>query len=366
MSMKILFTLSFFIFYSLFLHAGLTDEDIQRMYTAEEAIHSTDNVVVGDGEKKDAKRTSSFDRNKDNYYDVVVYAKIIEERNALKGQKLITSSKNEAFLADNVAKQKEALAKQQEQSLQSAEEESLVFTLSGYCSVRNEINIDSIQGYGLLDCQFEEYEGQELLIKNATVFANFVPIPDKFALLAKPIYIQHNNRKIPIKDGVLLTIDQTSLNVANFVNDRKLKRLLSDMMIQTNTMALATATSYMAQKRASETTEEISYNSSTAGNQTVSGTTTAPPEAKDYLVNFGIQFASAIIGAIGEYGRDDSYPIFKVYKNSQLYIDIIIEKKGKKQEPIDYKKEDHTTFQKNNADSGFRLNLNGIPNGGTN
>lgn len=331
---------------------SMTEEEMQKALDAEASLELGTEYVGSSKEKKKATETSSVEMNSDTYYDYAVYRQLTQERQLISSTANSGGAKKE-FLAKNEEAYKKAI---EEQKAEARKKEIVdpdeIISLSGFCSVRNEIDVETIQGYGLLDCQFED---NEIGLSSSTVFASFVPVPDKYALIAKPIYLQNSQRKAQIDNGVILTIDQTSLNVANLVNDRKIKELLADVAIESNKYILSSATDYMRQKEASQTEEGVAYNTNDGGNQVITTKNTQAPEASDYLMNFGIQLTSAIIGAIGSMAKEDSYPLFKVYKHSQLYIDVTL-KKAKVQSMIDYQNKD-LVVKKNTNDSKLKLDL---------
>jgi len=99
-----------------------------------------------------------------------------------------------AIQAEQAAQQAAAIQNAQEQSMQPD-----IKFIQGYCSLRNEVEIERIAGYATLSCDFMNY-GNGLLSVALT--------PDFFsqALVATPLYVEINGKKMQVQQGVVLPL----------------------------------------------------------------------------------------------------------------------------------------------------------------
>lgn len=337
----------------------LSESDLRNQLNTEAIINNQDTSAIDNKNKVGkSKETSSFIVNDDRYEDMAIYNYYVSYATA--NNKIEFSSANDAkkskvsFLSNNVERH-EAKIKAEEEELAKAlalanksigkgiELGSTVY-MSGYCYTKNPIEVEQVQGYSILDCTFED---NELNIDSSKMMAMFVPLTKRNALISKPVYIQKGTKKLPITNGVVLTIDRTSMNVANFINDKKLKKLSSDLLTQTGDVLLNNSMAYMEQKEASAKTQDVISDSSVSGTTTTTTTNTEAPNVSTYLVSAGIQLFSAIIKGVGILMSEDKYPLFKVYSNSGFYVDFMIEINEKNSKTLNYMDKSYDEYNKN-------------------
>lgn len=336
----------------------LNEQELNKMLSTEGVLNDEDiGDIEGDSKIKSAKKTTSKTYNDDTYEDVATYNILKKYRKKTRSLGVMYASKNKGLLYNNVSAYKEKLAKLEKKRLEDAKKDSIkedeIISITGYCVTRNEIDVEQIQGYGVLECNFDE---NDFNIEESNIFVSFIPIPEKTALIAKPIYIQVGRKKIAITNGVILTVDRTSLNVANFINDRKLEKITGKFMTASAKLALDSSVLYMQQKEASKREENVIYNNSTGGTQVIKTTNTQKPLASDYLANFGVQLASAIVSITGQLMSENNYPLFKVYRGSQFYVDFSIKYNKKNKAVIDYMKKDYTQIKETKT-NGLEFNF---------
>lgn len=330
---------------------NLSEDELNKQLEAEALLKGEDTSGVYGESKKDSEKTSSSKDNDDKYRDIALYNFITRYDNENdKKTYPITLNNKVVVLADNVGvynqKMKELQDIEDKKKAEQEKEENQTKTIyfTGYCFTRNAIEVENIQGYGIVDCSFED---NELNISTSKMMAMFIPITSRNALIAKPIYLLgKDNKKIPIQTGVILTLDRTSLNVANFINDKKMKKLTGDLMSQTGDIALNQSVAYLNQLEESNKREEVVLNSSISGTTQTKTTNTEAPDATTYLVHSGIQFVSGLFKLGGLLLSEDKYPLFKVYQDSGFYADFVVEingdkkgkvtKESKELEKIDY------------------------------
>lgn len=330
----------------------LSEEELNKQLEAEAILRGEDtNDIQGNSEKNSQKTTSSKD-NDDKYRDIALY-NYLSRYSSENDKKIypITIKDKVIILADNVGvynqKIKEIEEKKQAEKDSKDKEanETKTVYFTGYCYTRNAIEVENIQGYGIIDCTFEN---NDLNIKDSKMMAMFIPITSRNALIAKPIYLLDNkNKKIPVQTGVILTLDRTSLNVANFINDKKMKKLAGDLMSQTGDIALNQSVAYLNQLEESKRREEVVLNSSISGTTQTKTTNTEAPDGTTYLVHSGIQFISGLFKLGGLILSEDKYPLFKVYQDSGFYVDFVVEINGDKKGKItkEYKELERIDYQ---------------------
>ena len=334
----------------------------------------TEGSLAGEGEVEDTNndvnkvgtKTSSRKFNEDTYEDVASYNLYVQDVQNRSGIRVDFANQQKGLLADNVLVQKKIKAEIQAKLDAMKKKEVLVkdmvVSITGYCSIRNTVSVEQIQGYGMLECNFDE---NEFGIDASDIFVSFVPIPNKLALIAKGIYLQVGKKKIAISDGVVLTADRTSLNVATFVNDRKISKITGDLLVASSQLALDSSMLYMRQKELSKIKEKIVVNSSISGSQVSQTRNIEAPNAKNYLVNFGVQLASALVDIGGRLIGNNNYPLFKVGRGSQFYVDFSVQYSGKNKKAIDYLRKEYKNIVEKRV-KGIKFNLKTPNTFGTN
>lgn len=330
---------------------NLSEEELNKQLKAEALLRGEDTESMKDDGDKSSQKTSSGKDNEDKYKDVAMY-NLLSKYNTDNDKKLfpVVLKDKSMILADNVGAYNEKQKALDEKKRLEAENkqkeatETKTIYLTGYCFTNNAIEVENIQGYGVIDCTFEK---NDLDIDSSKMMAVFVPITSRSALIAKPIYLlDKKNKKTPIQSGVILTLDRTSLNIANFVNDKKIKKLSGDLLNQTGDIILNQSVAYLNQLEESKRKEEIVTNSSISGTTQSKTTNTDAPDGTTYLIHSGIQFISGLFKLGGLVLSEDKYPFFKVYKDSGFYVDFVVEingdkgiktKENKQLEKLDYK-----------------------------
>ena len=322
-------------------NAKLSKEEILKQMQAEAALLNETGAIYELNNTK-AKETSSKKINKDTYRDVALYHLITMRERELDRKPSYNDAKKVDFLANNLEDYKKRLAEQKklEEAKNKKDEKAKIYNLTGYCRLRNTVEVDRVQGYSVLDCDFTP---NDLGLNSSEMFATFVPVYERLALIGRPVYLNVHHNKVPIQNGVILTVDQTNLNLATFINDVKIKKLLADMALSTNKIAYQNSMAYITELQASRKSEKVVVVPGNNGNNTVEQeSNTAKPKAKDYITIAGIQILSSIIDALGNFYKENSYPLFRIDKGTHFYVDFNIEVKGKiKQNLIDYKEDEY-------------------------
>lgn len=303
-----------------------------------------------DDEQKNSKETTSHELNNDTYEDIAIYNYIVAYDTKSNKKKYLEKFENTKFVTDNVLaynkkleEQKKALEEEKKNEEEKQSEERTI-AFSGYCSSSYDIEVEKIQAYNVLNCLFDE---NELNISSSKMMVMLSPLTDRNALVGKPIYLQYGQKKISIENGIMLTADRTSMNVANFVNDKKLKKLSGEFMTQGGDAILNNSIAYMKQKEASQVTEEVVSESSVSGTTTTTASNTEEPKVETYLASTGLQLLSGLIKIGGILLSEDSHPLFKVHANQQFYVDFVVTLDEKNKKTINYMID---TYEKSNKE----------------
>ncbi|MBD3822992.1 MAG: hypothetical protein IE916_00590 [Epsilonproteobacteria bacterium] len=208
----------------------------------------------------------------------------------------------------------------------------------GYCYTTNEMLVERMATYAYLECDFNEPFGKSSLA------VSLVPEFYAKALVGNPLYIANGDKRYPISNGVVLTKDKNSLNLANVVNDHKLQKMLATGAYKGLGIVGQNAQAYIEDERASRTQQEIVVTDGIGGTTVTQATNTLPPDKATYWALAGIQFVSEISKVIGESYVQDLPYTFKVNQNRVFYVDVQLATDGnmegyKVDQPNIFKKE---------------------------
>jgi len=264
-----------------------------------------------------------------SYYDIAAYNLLIEHEANSGYNPTIAKANTLGYY--NITKQREKILQQNEARLaaiKTQKQKNHIYRLSGYCTIPNEITVKRMQRYSVMRCVFNN---NPLGLKKGDMFAEFIPLPKHYALIGKPIYISNSflgGRRVPIDNGVIMTIDRTSLNIANRINNVAIKDLLAKSALTLNTVAYQGAVAYLSAVQQSNTTTQLSSTSTTSGTNTATATNTKPPSATTYLATAGIQFISNLIGLAGSYYINHNIPLYTIFSDSQVYVNFTLQSKN--------------------------------------
>lgn len=303
-------------FVCLILPYGLSaksDEDIDRVMKQSGANISS----VKTGDEADVKKSSSTVYN----YQEVVYQTI--SNNEQQNSRIEQSKTDTNFAYSNINAEKKrlqelaALAKQdiKTQKEKKEQDETPLF-LTGYCYVDNDILIERLPTYAYANCDFPNPYGKRVLAMTIT--------PDFYskAAIATPLYIEDEDKRLPVISGAVLTKDRSSINIANLVNDRKIEKIMTTAIYSTTQTATKVAQQYLAMKQQAATQTTQDTIATPSGTTTVSATNTKEIPLSNYIVSGSIELVSSLSKVIGEAMINELPFTFKVYKDSILFVDL--------------------------------------------
>lgn len=291
------------------------------------------------GVKVDDRRDSYFD----NYMDTVIWNDTFKKMtdNTPQKQKIIAGT--ETIVLDTPVENLQAkwdaeearLAALQAKENNNSKETPIIFA-GGYCMIEETLSISKFNEYGKLDCLLDFGEGQ---YKRAEVFTSFYPDYKREMVIAIPMYMTFDDDSRASFSGIVLKSNKTSMNMAGWVDNMRIQKMLGEGLLMTNDIIYTYANGYMNALIASKTREELVYpngnydmNGSNIGNYNGYGgynsyprtiTNVAPPEARDYVISAGIQILSNIFAIKGKDYLYSKEPLFGVYPQ-KVYVEGMV------------------------------------------
>ena len=218
----------------------------------------------------------------------------------------------------HISLQKEA-AEQAREELQNRQDKNLakehIRYAKGYCFLSKDILVRRMATYAYFDCDFSEPIGR------ARLAVSMVPEYYAKALVGNPLYVSYGDKRLPVANGVVLTKDKNSLNLANIVNDRLLEKIVVTSGYTGLGIVAQQAQNYLTDKSAART----QTTSTVSGGLTpvvVQDTRTLQPRIEDYWAAASIQAISEIAKIIGENMVENLPYTFKADKGSIYFADL--------------------------------------------
>jgi len=185
----------------------------------------------------------------------------------------------------------------------------------GYCYLSKEIIIERLASYAELNCDFNNPIG------HATLTVSMVPEFYAKAVIGNPLYVTKNEERFPISNGVVMTKDKNSINLANFVNDRLTQKIAASSLYKGVGVVAQGAQAYLTQKEQSRIQQQVVVQPGLTPVTTIA-TNTLPPDPYTYLAATGIQLASVLAKTIGENYVNSLPYTFKLNAGSVFYVDV--------------------------------------------
>lgn len=298
------------------------------------AEQSADNVIdsISEGTRKDSTSSDlnpNKNRAKRNYNEEVAYGLFVRyEQEEASEIKPIESLENFAFdVKAEKEKQRTKYLKERLALLKAEKEkykkENFIKYGHGYCYLDKEIVVERLANYAYLSCNLNYPIGK------VTLAISLVPEFYGSALIGNPLYVQKGEKRIPIKNGVVMTKDKNSINLANLVNDRKLQKMVATGLYKSAQIATVQAQAYLQERIAARQIQETIVSPGGVGGSVVSTTTNriAPPK-EDYYLAATFAIVGELSKIIGESFVKDLPFTFKAFKNSVYYVDLQFSEDG--------------------------------------
>jgi hypothetical protein len=338
-----------FILFLSFLNGAISKEDELKIRE-----HFFGKDVKLDSEKSKDQTVKSHERDKNSYLYEIIYEKVKKNKqnnahisNAQIASKLLFDNVTHQ---ENIQKELEQKAKELEQA--STKSKAKKIHLTGYCSFKNDVEVGVMKAYATINCEFSSKSE----IKRAKLMLSLTPDAKLKALIGTPIYVNANEDTYDVLSGVIMTADQTSLNLANFVNDTLLKELAARSLMATGNVAYTQSIAYLEAKKQAAQTEEVVNTTTTDanGNQIttpVKTTNYEDPKASDYITTGLVTLGSSLVKLFGQAYLEQIKYTFKIYKTSQVHVDLVVQNQD-----IQYDKSNQLNIQTPNNNSGLQLN----------
>ena len=248
-----------------------------------------------------------------NDYDVVTMEHL--KANLANNPKVVSANNENIFFNNKKLLKKEAILLKKKENKPKYKQ----FYINGYCVLNHMIEISRLSAIANLNCNFNK--------GNGTLTTLLVPDIYSKAVVGKPLYITFNNKpnkKYFVIGGVLMNAQQTSINLASVVNDRKIDRFLAKTGIDSANIVTQNALAYLETKLQSNTQEQVTYLNTNNGITPVKTQNTKPPKVSDYLKVTALQLLSNLVKNVSDAFYQDLPYLFKINKNSMFYCDLYV------------------------------------------
>ena len=200
---------------------------------------------------------------------------------------------------------------------------STSFYLTGYCVIKNPVKIERLSAMSYLDCNFDKGNGKLAVLLVPDVYSK--------ALIGKPLYVIFNNnpnKRYYVHGGVVMNAQQTSLNIASIVNDRKIDRYLAKTSIDSANIVTINALNYLKAKQESSKQTKVTYMKDENGDLVpIQSQETKSPKISDYIAVSTMQLISNAVKNLGDMFYEDLPYFFKIKANTMFYVDLYLSDK---------------------------------------
>lgn len=295
----------------------LDQDAVKKIY-----YDSTNDIELN--RKNKSEDSTSQKKVEDDYRDAVVY-EYVKAYGQAGAVSVTQATSKEDIVFNRVAYQKTLDTKRKEElaTLNVKAEEAKYHHLKGYCSFRNPVEISMIKSYAVIYCEFKDSA-----IPRAKMTVSLNPLPDYKSLVARSIDIDpgRGDMSYDVVKGIVMTADQSSINIANFYNDVAAERILATSAIGGSDIIIKESLAYLEDQKQSRTDSQVTYVSGGVGGTTTPVVTTnsTSPQASDYIISGALQLASTLVKVIGQSFLDDTHYIFKIYEGNQVYVDVVV------------------------------------------
>jgi hypothetical protein len=188
--------------------------------------------------------------------------------------------------------------------------------VSGYCMLNKQIVVERLATYAYLDCDFSGTIGRGQLA------ISLVPEFYAKALIGNPLYlITKDNDRLPVHNGVVMTKDKNSVNLANVVNDRLVQKIAITSGYKGLGVVAQQAQAFLDAKSAAryQTSSTV-----TGGDNpvVVQDTKVLQPRIEDYFATALVQTVGEIAKIVGENLVENLPYTFQAHKGSVFYVDL--------------------------------------------
>lgn len=202
------------------------------------------------------------------------------------------------------------------------------YFVGGYCTIPELVKIVRNSEFTNLDCLLDFGNGE---FRDATVFAGVYPNYKKETLTVLPIFVTFKNKSKANFNGIVMTGERSSLNIADHIERFKIRELVAEYGLAINDVAYRYATLYMSNLISSRVRTQVDYvsvpNNNGVGGSTVQPIVTnkvAPPNAYDFFAVAGIELVSKLFSIGAKNALEDTSPLFTIYRGKRVHIDGVV------------------------------------------
>jgi hypothetical protein len=198
----------------------------------------------------------------------------------------------------------------------------------GFCRMKTPVEISRASEFSTLSCLINFGKSE---YRKVEVFIGVYPDYKKEMLIGLPIYATFENGNRAIVNGIVMRKDKGSVNIADFVDGQRMRKLIGENALAINDVAYRYSTAYMMALQASRIREEVEYVNTVdpnTGNSVpvpVATRNIAPPKATDFFAAAGIEIATRLFASIGKDYLYDTRPLFKIYEGKMVWVEGVFE-----------------------------------------
>ncbi len=192
-------------------------------------------------------------------------------------------------------------------------------TVKGYCLVNNEIDIGKQPSSFAVECNTN--------VGYITMFANLKPVNEISSLLVDPVYIEKKGYRYKVLSSRVTNEARTSYNVSTYVNDRKLSEIGYGTMENSANEVKTASNEYLKAMEQSKTQTGVTVVSNGLSSEALQTTTTAAPNAIDYIAKAGINIVAETVKTTAQVFKKDLPYLYNIKKGSKIYVDMQVNNK---------------------------------------
>jgi len=242
------------------------------------------------------------------------------------GIKLATPETDYINYVTAQAKKQQEAAEKAQRAKEAIKKEKPKYFVGGYCVATQRTEIIKASTFGSFNCELDFGNG---IYREASIFAGIYPDYQREIAIAVPIYATMPNGQRMEMSGVIMSVNKTTLNIANEVESYKIRRWVAKYGLAFNDIAYRYATMWLSDVRASRTTMETSYMPTNIGGlpttTPVQNINTEPPKASDYWAAMGAELITRLFAIGAENILEDTSPLFTIYKGQRVWVEGIID-----------------------------------------
>ena len=249
------------------------------------------------------------------------------------GGEVKTLARPATVLSQELAKQENTLREyrriEAEREANKTKETPFYF-VGGYCTVNTPVKIIRHSEFTTLNCLLDFGNGQ---YRDAEVFAGVYPNYKKETLTVLPMYATFRNEKKVSMEGVVMSEDKGSLNIADHIETFLIRKLVAEYGLIVNNVAYKYANLYLANKIQSSVETRVDYIDQTDANGVVRSIpivteTQKALSKRDFFTAAGLELFGKVLASIGENILEDSSPLFRIFKGKRVFVEGVISTGG--------------------------------------